>query len=167
MQENAYWFTGLSAFLLAGCATVSRPPSATRALAPDLLTGTAIVAAKSAGATQHAVQAMTPEATEPPPIVTMPPWTPSPSDGITAGDSGKTFDIWITSRITVILDSRKYPMQDLREECVPFSVLGRVSNIPAVPWPYYPIRYEAVQLGKCIIRNGQFEVTIAVVPQGQ
>lgn len=167
MRGIAYRLSALLPLALTAC-TVGKPPeSAAPTLPPDMATGTARVAAKSTGAAELTLEALTPAPTEPPLIVTMPSWTPSPSDGITASDSGKTFDIWITSRITVILDARQYPMEDLREDCVPFGVLGRISNIPAVPWPYYPIRYEAVQLGKCLIRNGQFEVTIAVVPQGQ
>jgi len=46
---------------------------------------------------------------------------------------------------------------------MPEGVLGRVSNIPVVPSNFYAVRYEGVQLGKCVIHNGQFEVTINVV----
>jgi len=38
-----------------------------------------------------------------------------------------------------------------------------VSNIPVVPPNYYVIRYEGVEVGQCVIRNGSFEVTINVI----
>lgn len=91
------------------------------------------------------------------------PWTPSPSDGITAGDSGKTVEISVTSRVSIVLNSTEYPAAGLSEDCDPKGTLGKISNVPSVPQPYYAVRYEGVQPGKCKITNGQFEVTITVV----
>ena len=130
-------------------------------LSPDLATGTAVVARKSTGAAELTMYPMTPLPTETGPIATML-WTPMPGE-IIASDSGKSFDIWITSRVSIILNKTEYPVANLEQNCVPKDVLGQVSNIPVIPPDYYVIRYEGVWLGQCIIRNGQFEVTINVV----
>ena len=130
-------------------------------LSPDLATGTAVVVRKSTEAAELTMYPMTPLPTESWMIVTIP-WTPSPGE-IVESDSGKSFDIWITSRVSIILNKTEYPIANLEQNCMPKDVLGQVSNIPVVPPEYYVIRYEGVWLGQCIIRNDQFEVTINVV----
>jgi hypothetical protein len=162
MHRNVCWSTLLWITLLAACATAPAPQPTEQTLSPDLAARTAIVASKFTQAAQLTLQPMTALPAEPFPIPTEV-WIPSPNDGVTASDNGKSFEIGITSRISIILDARDFPMTDLRQECDPVGVLGRVSNIPPVPWPFYVVRFEGVQLGKCAIHNRQFQVTLAVV----
>jgi hypothetical protein len=162
MQGRLYQLMGLLIPFLAGCAAAQAQQPVKTTLKPDQATGTAIVGSKYTEAANLTRQPMTALPTGQPPVATEV-WTPSPQDGISADDSGKAFEIWITSRISVILDAAEYPMADLVETCAPDVVLGRVSNIPPVPAPFYVIRYEAVQLGECAIRNGRFHVSILVV----
>jgi hypothetical protein len=161
MRRNIIMLVVLLATLLAGCMTANVRQPADRTISPDLATGTAIVGSKFTQIAELTAHPMTPLPTEQYSIATMS-WTPSPED-IVASDNGKFIDIWITSRVALILDSTGYPKADLRETCVPDGVLGEISNIPIVPANFYVIRYEGVQLGKCIIDNGQFEITINVV----
>jgi hypothetical protein len=161
MRRNTILLAVLLATLLIGCMIANVRQPIERTISPDLSTGTALVGSKFTQIAELTAHPMTPLPTEQYSIVTMP-WTPSPED-IVVSDNGKSIDIWITSRVALILDSTKYPKANLTEACVPDGVLGKVSNIPIVPANFYVIRYEGVQLGKCIIRNGQFEVTINVV----
>jgi len=147
--------------LFTGCSTANDQQLIEHALSLDMATGTAVMARKSTEAAELTMCPMTLLPTEPEMIATIP-WTPSPGE-IVASDSGKSFDIWITSRVSIVLNKTEYPIANLEQNCVPKDVLGQVSNIPSVPPDYYVIRYEGVWLGQCIIRNGQFEVTIHVV----
>ncbi len=96
-------------------------------------------------------------------LLSLPAPLPPGSGDILASDSGKSLDIGITSRVSMILNETDYPAANLEEQCVPEVVLGRVSNVPPVPAGYYVVRYEGVGLGQCTLRNGSFEVTINVV----
>ncbi len=133
----------------------------TQTLSPDLATGTAAFARKQTGAaelTQHPATPVPAESLQAPTIV----WTPSGGE-IVASNSGQTFDIGITSRISIILNQIDYPPANLQQTCVPADALGQVSNIPVVPPNFYVVRYEGVEVGQCVIRNGSFEVTINVI----
>lgn len=162
MQRHLCLFMGLLIPLLAGCAAGQTPRPVEATPRPDQATGTAVVGSKYTEAAKLTREPMTaaPTAQFPAPTEA---WTPSPQDGISANDSGKAFEIWITSRIAILLNGAEYPMADLTVTCTPNVVLGRVTNIPPVPAPFYVIRYEAVDLGECTIRNGQFHVSILVV----
>jgi hypothetical protein len=161
MRKNTYLLAALFASLLVGCMVSNIRLPIARTISPDLATGTALVRSKFTQIVEMTAHPMTPLPTEQYSIVTML-WTPSPED-IVASDNGKSIDIWITSRVALILDSAEYPKANLAVVCVPDGVLGEVSNLPIVPANFYVIRYEGVQLGKCTIRNGQFQVTINVV----
>jgi hypothetical protein len=62
----------------------------------------------------------------------------------------------------LILDKTVYPSGSLELKCTPDGVLGRVTNIPALPEPYYVTHLEGVAQGECEIRNGTFEVHVKV-----
>lgn len=145
----------------AACSQMRPTAPASGPLTGDLATGTALVARKYTEAAELTRFPMTAQPTDAGPFPTMA-WTPSPSE-ITATDNGKSVDIWITVRVSIILDESQYPKENLVEECVPRDAIGRVSNIPVVPPPFYVVRYEGVKLGRCVIRNGQFQVVINIV----
>ncbi len=88
-------------------------------------------------------------------------WTPSP-DMIVDSNSGKTIDFVLTSRFSIVLKEADFPAADLKLNCVPDIVLGRMYNDDGVPPDYYEIRYEGSGVGQCTIRNGSFEVTINI-----
>lgn len=153
-----------AAFLLplwTGCTDVSTAINPAGTLSPELATGTAEVGRKYTQAAELTSNPITPLPSESGPLASMS-WTPSPGD-ILAADTGRSFDIWITSRIEIVLEASQYPKANLQIACTPEIVIGQVSNIPAVPANFYVIRYEGVQLGTCKVRNGSFEVTINVV----
>jgi hypothetical protein len=145
----------------AACSISRTQAPGSEAVAGDLATGTAIVARKYTEAAELTRNPITPLPTETGPVPTMP-WTPSPGE-ITAKDSGKSVDIWITVRVSVVLDEAQYPRENLVVECVPEDAIGRISNIPVVPANFYVVRYEGVKLGGCVIRNGPFQVVINIL----
>jgi hypothetical protein len=162
MQKKTFSLLILLAALLVGCMAANiKMPIAQRTTSPNLATDTALVGSKFTQAAEMTAHPMTPLPAEQHPTAIIL-WTPSPGD-IVASDNGKSIDIWITSRVALILDSAEYPKVNLTMVCVPDGVLGEVSNLPIVPPNFYVVRYEGVQLGKCIIRNGQFEVIVNVV----
>ena len=153
----------VAAFLAvaSACSLIRQGPGVIEPLPGDLATGTALVGRKyteAAGLTRYPMTAQ-PTGTGPFPTMA---WTPSPGE-ITAIDNGKSVDIWITARVSIILDVSRYPKENLVEECVPPDAIGRVSNIPVVPPAFYVVRYEGVNLGRCVVHNGQFQVVINVV----
>ncbi|HUY69761.1 MAG TPA: hypothetical protein VMU70_01970 [Candidatus Tyrphobacter sp.] len=79
---------------------------------------------------------------------------------ITALDNGNIFIYEPTSRLSVILDSRSYPKANLA--CQPAGILGTISNIPPVNPPFYAARFETLKKGNCLLKDGDFEVTIVV-----
>lgn len=145
----------------AACSQMRPTTPASGSLTGELATGTALVARKYTEAAELTKYPMTAPPAGIGPFATMA-WTPSPGE-ITAIDSGKSFDIWITVRVSIILDESQYPRENLVEGCVPQDAIGRVSNIPAVAPHFYVVRYEGVKLGRCVIRNGQFQVVINIV----
>jgi len=76
-------------------------------------------------------------------------------------DKGKTFTYTVTTRFTVILDPSRYPRSELTAS--PDSILGDISNVPAVPRPFYAVRFETVRPGTCILQDRDFRVTIRIV----
>jgi hypothetical protein len=79
---------------------------------------------------------------------------------LTEEDSGKTFTYTITSRFMLFLDDKKYPLENLT--CTPDGLIGYVSNGSLNGPDNYPIMFEAVQTGECLLQNGDFQVHIAV-----
>jgi hypothetical protein len=89
-------------------------------------------------------------------------WTPSQGE-IMASDSGKSVDFWLTSRFSIVLKESDYQVANLELICNPDVDLGRISNLEPAPPDSYIVRYEGSGPGKCIIQNGQFEVTINTI----
>jgi len=148
--------------IFAGCSSGNNQQPIKQTLSPDLATGTVIVAKKYTQAAKATMYPATPFPAAPQVSMDWTGWTPSPGE-IMAGDSGKSFDFWLTSRFSIILNESDYPVANLDLTCNPKIVLGRISNVEPVPPDYYVIRYEGSGLGQCTIQNGQFEVTINVV----
>jgi len=143
------------------CSPTSQQPPATGTPSSNLAEDTAIVTAKytrEAELTRYPIMVLDTQAG---PIPTMV-WTPSPGD-VTAADSGNSVDIWITTRVSVILDESQYPRANLNVNCIPEDALAFVSNLPDVPPNYYVVRYEGFRLGQCVIRNGQFHVVFDII----
>lgn len=132
-------------------------------LTPEQATATAIIAAKSTQAAEMTLETMTPIPTDKysTPILL---WTPGPYE-IVAADTGNSYTIGITSRLSIILDRMEYPPADLILDCSPLGTLGSISNLPIVPPQDYALRYEGIQPGTCEIHDGSFNVTIHVVNQ--
>lgn len=78
-------------------------------------------------------------------------------------DNGKTFNIWITSRLSVVLNAAEFPHANVIINCSPEAAIGSVSNLPVEPSGYYVVRYEGVKPGTCTIQNGHFAITVNVV----
>ena len=158
MKRIAYSFLFLILILsIAGCSSISEPT-----LSPELATGTAVVARKYTEIAEATLYPATSFPTELYPTMDWAGWTPSP-DMIVASDSGKTFDFVLTSRFSIILKEADYPAANLKLNCVPDVVLGRIYNVEGVPPEYYEIRYEGSGFGQCTIQNGPFEVTINII----
>lgn len=81
---------------------------------------------------------------------------------ITEADQGETFTYRITSRFTVDLDADKYPLAQLA--CEPEAIFGYISNCSIGGPGQYPICFEITRTGTCILKNGDFQVTIIGVP---
>lgn len=157
MKRIAYSFLFLFLILsVAGCSSISEPT-----LSPELATGTAIVARKYIEIAEATLYPATSFPTELYPTMDWAGWTPSP-DMIVASDSGKTIDFVLTSRFSIVLKEADFPVANLKLNCVPNIVLGRIYNVEGVPPDYYEIRYEGSGVGQCTIRNGSFEVTINI-----
>jgi hypothetical protein len=78
---------------------------------------------------------------------------------ITEGDSGKTFRYGGTSRFGFCLDEATYPLKSLDiGDCR--SIFGYVSNWSLSGPEHYPIGFEIVGVGSCVVRNGSFHVRI-------
>jgi hypothetical protein len=168
VQDSAYMKKTLHLLLLmtlifafAGCSSINGSQQ-NEPLSSDQATGTAIVARKYTEITKATLNPMTPFPYEIYPTEDWTGWSPSPSE-IGAGDSGKSFDFWITSRFSIVLKELEYPVANLELHCIPQIALGRISNVEPVPPDYYVIRYEGSRLGKCTIQNGKFAVTINII----
>lgn len=157
------WVGVVSVALLAGCRATPSALSTASPLPAPAVTATAVLEAKLTAIAAATAYPATPAPSEEYPAVTES-WTPAANE-IVADDSGKTYTIGVTTRISLILDRAAYPPEDLIVTCVPAEVLGRVSNLPQVPPQYYAVRYEGVKVGECLIRNGAFQITLKVVEQ--
>jgi len=81
----------------------------------------------------------------------------------TEQDSGRMLIYTVTSRFGIILNSQKYPKENLLVSCQPQGTLGSISNLPSVAPPLYAVRYEGVEPGICAIRNGSFLLMVRIV----
>ena len=144
-------------FSVAGCSSAIEPT-----LSPEQATGTTIMARKSTDIAEATLYPATPFPTEVYPTMDWAGWTPSPGE-IVASDSGKNFNFVLTSRFSIVLKEAEFLTENLKLNCAPDAVLGRISNVAGVPPDYYEIRYEGSGFGQCIIQNGSFEVTVNII----
>lgn len=79
---------------------------------------------------------------------------------IKLSDNGKTFSYHITDRFSVFLDDTNYPVKNLT--CTPDGIIGYVSNGSFRGPDRYPIMFEAAAEGQCVLKDGDFSVTISV-----
>ena len=79
---------------------------------------------------------------------------------IQAVDSGRIFSYPLTTRFSVILDSRVYPLSNLR--AVPDGIFVKISNTAAVTPPLMAATYEAATVGSGQLINKDFSVGIKV-----
>jgi len=88
---------------------------------------------------------------------------PAPVSGqyeLTEQDTGKGFVYTVTSRFSVVLDAGRHPPEATR--CTPEDLLGPISNRPSVAPPFAARRFEGLKPGQCILRNGDWQVTIVI-----
>lgn len=105
-------------------------------------------------------QATTFEHVAPHPTPTITEASQDESADITAKDNGKTFSYIVTQRFSVELDKNLYPISSLK--CNPDGTIGQVSNLSINGPDNYPIGFQALKPGTCILKNGDFSVTIRV-----
>lgn len=75
-------------------------------------------------------------------------------------DNGKTFTFTVTSRFMIFLDEKGYPLNELK--CEPKWIMGYISNGSLRGPDYYPIMFEAVEEGTCILKDRDFQIRIVV-----
>ncbi len=80
---------------------------------------------------------------------------------ITIADTGKTYVAHVTSRFSIYLDDRVYPLQDL-EKAVPSNFFGYISNGSIRGPQCYPIMYEALREGKTTITLKDFTLNVVI-----
>jgi hypothetical protein len=73
------------------------------------------------------------------------------------------------SKLIVFLDDVKYPVNSLTLTCQPTGIIGRAPVQDTLRSPeLYPVIFMATAPGSCILRSGNFSVTIMVQePAGQ
>lgn len=77
--------------------------------------------------------------------------------------NGKIYKFNVGEHFSMFLDDEKYPRGQLKVECEHAGILGsRMGANPGGP-RFYPIPFEAVEPGICILKNGDFTVTIIVI----
>jgi hypothetical protein len=82
---------------------------------------------------------------------------------ITEKDDKRAFEYTQTTRFGIYLDETTHPFDDLDYSDCDF--FGYVSNW-SVNGPFsYPIGFEIVKEGSCVVRNGKFQVHILGLPQ--
>ena len=88
----------------------------------------------------------------------------SPTDGfaIALADVGRTFTYRVTDRFSVSLDRTRYPVTTLT--ATPTGIVGLVSNGSVNGPEDYPVMFEAVQPGECLLEARDFRVRIVVAP---
>lgn len=75
-------------------------------------------------------------------------------------DSGKVFSYPMTSRFTLLLDSKTYPEASLIVK--PAGIIGRVTDVATATPPLYAVRYEGAATGTAEIADKDFSVTIRI-----
>lgn len=82
----------------------------------------------------------------------------------TMQENGKTLTVAVTSRLWLAFDQRQYPRQQIQISCQPPQAIDNHSlqNAGLMP-PFYLVGYQAVEPGKCTIKNGKFLLTVKVV----
>jgi hypothetical protein len=83
------------------------------------------------------------------------------NNSITIADNGKTFITHVASRFWIYLDDRIYTLRDL-ENSIPDGLLGYVSNGSIRGPGCYPVYFEAVHVGKGILKIKDFQLAIIV-----
>lgn len=84
------------------------------------------------------------------------------ASGIALSDGGRTFTYRVTDRFSVSLDRTRYPVRTLT--LTPTGIVGLVSNGSINGPDDYPVMFEAVQPGECLLENRDFRVRIVVKP---
>jgi hypothetical protein len=80
---------------------------------------------------------------------------------ITPKSNGQATRIGEGGKITVFLDDDKYPVRSLR--CEPQGILKRYPMEDPIQGPdRYPIAFVATRRGRCVLRSGDFAMTIVV-----
>jgi len=87
---------------------------------------------------------------------------PADDSGIALSDSGRTFTYRVTDRFSVSLDRMRYPVRALT--LTPKGIVGLISNGSINGPDNYPVMFEAVQPGECLLENGDFRVRVVVEP---
>jgi len=142
-------FMGLSSILIS-CVS----PTGTQSTTPQA----------SASPANHTPTPLPPTPTLAPTLT--PTLTPSQTtqQSFTAQDSGRTVTYTITSRFMISFDSQKYPKKNIQVSCLPTDTIGDIMNLPYVPPPLYAVRYEGIKPGVCTITNGNFRLTVRIIP---
>jgi hypothetical protein len=76
-------------------------------------------------------------------------------------DNGRTYTYYLSNRFFVFLDDEKYPVSDLH--CEPEGAIGYISNGSFRGPDFYPIYFEAGEVGSCTLKDRDFSVKIVVV----
>jgi hypothetical protein len=84
------------------------------------------------------------------------------ASAIALSDGGRTFTYRVTDRFSVSLDRTRYPVRTLT--LTPTGIVGLVSNGSINGPDDYPVMFEAVQPGECLLENRDFRVRIVVKP---
>lgn len=79
---------------------------------------------------------------------------------ITEADSGRTFRNVDTGRFGFCLNEAKYPLKDLDTSDCDTIIGGPISNWSLRGPGNYPIGFEIIGIGSCVVRNGLFHVRI-------
>lgn len=81
---------------------------------------------------------------------------------IALSDSGRTFTYHVTDRFSVLLDRTHYPVTTLTS--TPTGIVGLITNGSINGPEDYPVMFEAVQPGECLLEARDFRVRIVVAP---
>ncbi len=81
---------------------------------------------------------------------------------IKLSDEGRTFIYHLTDRFSVFLDDTKYPVKDLT--CAPDEIIDTISNGSLRGPDHYPVMFEAIAEGNCLLKDRDFHVKIDIKP---
>ena len=87
---------------------------------------------------------------------------PADDSGIALSDRGRTLTYHVTDRFSISLDRVRYPVRALT--LTPKGIVGLISNGSINGPDNYPVMFEAVQPGECLVENGDFRVRVVVEP---